>query len=417
MLHQELPAIDATPLDGVSRWLMPALVGGAALTGALLLWLLDYPLVAGSFALAGLAAALAAAHWDQRAKPPAVESLSLSPDYSIIGSALGLTREPAALTDGEGNLLIANIAYRDRFGGGRPPQSLGSDEESAQSLQLVKTMAWRDGGGCAAGVATDSGPTAVEVERVGSSGDLLMWRFPQQAAPDPIQAAAKRLAGQVGERLGEAGLLAALVDADGMLIAANRSFATRAVPLDQESEKVRFADLVEFSQEGLARLVTDGESARPMQVVHIPVDPRETQGAGTYLLVDTHQKGSLDSADLQALLEILPIGLALVDRDGRFLTMNRAFRVAAGIKGSGMPSYPGDLVVKEDKAPVANAVRRNARGPAMSGDLAIRLARQNTEPVALTVAGVRGLGDAAVLLLLKDNSEEAKLKRQIAQAT
>ena len=31
--------------------------------------------------------------------------------------------------------------------------------------------------------------------------------------------------------------------------------------------------------------------------------------------------------------------------------------------------------------------------------------------VALTVAGLRGLGDAAVLLLLKDNSEEAKLKR------
>jgi two-component system cell cycle sensor histidine kinase/response regulator CckA len=53
----------------------------------------------------------------------------------------------------------------------------------------------------------------------------------------------------------------------------------------------------------------------------------------------------------------------------------------------------------------------------MSGDLAIRLARQNSEPVALTVAGVRGLGEAAVLLLLKDNSEEAKLKRQIAQAT
>ena len=53
----------------------------------------------------------------------------------------------------------------------------------------------------------------------------------------------------------------------------------------------------------------------------------------------------------------------------------------------------------------------------MSGDLAVRLARQPAEPVALTVAGLRGLGDAAVLLLLKDNSEEAKLKRQIAQAT
>ena len=62
------------------------------------------------------------------------------------------------------------------------------------------------------------------------------------------------------------------------------------------------------------------------------------------------ESGSLDSADLQALLELLPLGLALVDRDGRFLTMNHAFRTAAGIKGGEMPSYPGDLVVKEDKA-------------------------------------------------------------------
>ena len=53
----------------------------------------------------------------------------------------------------------------------------------------------------------------------------------------------------------------------------------------------------------------------------------------------------------------------------------------------------------------------------MSSDLAVRLTRDPSEPVALTIAGLRGLGDAAVLLLLKDNSEEAKLKRQIAQAT
>ena len=93
--------------------------------------------------------------------------------------------------------------------------------------------------------------------------------------------------------------------------------------------------------------------------------------------------------------------LALVDRDGRFLTMNEAFRRAARIGGTGTLVYPGDLVVKEDKAAVADAVRRNARGPAMSGDLAVRLARHTGEPVALTIAGLRGLGDAAVLLLLQ----------------
>jgi two-component system cell cycle sensor histidine kinase/response regulator CckA len=419
MLHQELPSIDVTPLDGASRWLVPALVGGAALTGALLAWMLGSSLGAGLFAAAGLVGVAVAALAGKRARPlaPEVGCLNLSPDYSIVGSTLGLSKEPAALTDSEGGLLVANGAYRERFGGASPPLGLGTDEDASHSLQVAMSMARRDGGGCVAGIATASGTTAVEVERVGSSGDLLLWRFPQPAAPDPMIAAAKLLAGPVGDRLSATGLLAALVDGDGMLIAANRSFAGRAVPIDREVDRLRFTDLVEFSDDGTVKLLADGESARPMQAVHIPVDPRQENGAGTFLLVDTHEKGSLDSADLQALLEILPIGLALVDRDGRFLTMNRAFRTAGGIKGAAMPSYPGDLVVKEDKAPVANAVRRNARGPAMSGDLAIRLARQNTDPVALTVAGVRGLGEAAVLLLLKDNSEEAKLKRQIAQAT
>ena len=62
------------------------------------------------------------------------------------------------------------------------------------------------------------------------------------------------------------------------------------------------------------------------------------------------------------------------------------------------PSWPGDLVVDEDKAAVSDAVRRFGRGRAMSGDLAVRLRTNPEEPVAMTVAGARGLGNAAVLL-------------------
>ncbi|MEY4268967.1 MAG: hypothetical protein RLZZ58_183 [Pseudomonadota bacterium] len=62
-------------------------------------------------------------------------------------------------------------------------------------------------------------------------------------------------------------------------------------------------------------------------------------------------------------------------------------------------------------------IRRHSHGTAAGGDLAIRLVSQPDEPVPLRVAGVRGLGDAAVLLSLKDNSEESTLKRQVAQAT
>jgi two-component system cell cycle sensor histidine kinase/response regulator CckA len=155
-----------------------------------------------------------------------------------------------------------------------------------------------------------------------------------------------------------------------------------------------------------------------LRLLHIPVDPARENSAILTLLFDTSEAADItEPTNLQALLDILPIGLALVDRDGRFLTTNKAFRVAGGIEEGNRLAFPSDLVVKEDKAAVADAVRRNARGPAMSGDLAVRLLHQPTEPVALTVAGLRGLGEAAVLLLLKDNSEEAKLKRQIAQAT
>jgi two-component system cell cycle sensor histidine kinase/response regulator CckA len=180
----------------------------------------------------------------------------------------------------------------------------------------------------------------------------------------------------------------------------------------------RFSDLVELGEDQQLRFVAEGEAGTPLRAVHVAADVDGEGGAGTFLLFDTATADSpAHSSNLQTLLDVLPIGLALVDRDGRFLTMNEAFRRAARIAGAGTPVYPGDLVVKEDKAAVADAVRRNARGPAMSGDLAVRLVRHTGEPVALTIAGLRGLGDAAVLLLLKDNSEEAKLKRQVMQAT
>jgi two-component system cell cycle sensor histidine kinase/response regulator CckA len=397
--------------------LAPVLVAAAALSVALLLLVVGLPAYSGIAALAGALGGIAT-YWRGARARPVREVIVAGPDYALVGSALGMCREAAALTTEDGSLLIANSAYRERFGGSPPPLRLGEDEDAAQGLEAARAMAWRDGAGCAGRVKTAKGLAAVEVERVGAYGDRLLWRFPHPAPLDPLTVAAKWLSGKTGERLGAAGVLAALVSDDGMLITSNRLFHERALS-DSTVVSERFGDLVEIGEDGQVRLIAEGESARPMRLVHVPVDPKKGGKAGTFLLFG-HGEGAApadDGAHLQALLDVLPIGLALVDRDGRFLTMNEAFRAAAGIKGTASPSYPSDLVVKEDKAAVADAVRRNARGPAMSGDLAVRLARQPAEPVALTLAGLRGLGDASVLLLLKDNTEEAKLKRQIAQAT
>ena len=416
MLYQELPRIESTPLDQWGRWLAPALILAAALSGALILLLAGQPLVAGAAALVGAVTALVASLRSPR-QPMSREVVIAGPDYSVVGAALALAKEPAALTTGEGSLLIANESYRDRFGGARSPLEIGEGEQARDDLSTAKTMAWRDGAGCVAGVATAAGTTAVEVERIGSIGELLLWRFPEPAPTDPIALAIRRVEGVAGARLAAAGVLAAVVDGKGKLLSANRPFLDRALAPNQDIQDASFADLVQIGEDQQMRLIAEGETAGPMRAVLIPVDSQDDGAPGTFLLFESQDPGVANSSNFQTLLDVLPIGLALVDRDGRFLTMNQAFRQAAGIKGAAMPVYPGDLVVKEDKAAVADAVRRNARGPAMSGDLAVRLSRQSSEPVALTIAGLRGLGEAAVLLLLKDNSEEAKLKRQVAQAT
>jgi two-component system cell cycle sensor histidine kinase/response regulator CckA len=413
MLHRELPRIDPTPLDGGDRWLVPALLGAAGVSAAVILLLLALPLWLA--ALSVVASGAAAALLRPKTGPIRIDDSQIAgPDYALVGSALSLNRDPVALTDGQGSLLVANDAYREAFGS-TAPLTLGSNEDAGQGLALAHGLAWRDGAGCVTGIETQAGSRPVEVERAGSGREVLIWHFPGTAAPDTLTIAVRRIEGEIGDRLAAAGVASAVVDQAGAILAANALFVQRAISPGQSIREKRFGDLIDVGDDHQMRFEAEGESAAPVRAVHLPDG---VGGAGTFLMFDPVDEASAaQSSNLQALLDVMPIGLALVDRDGRFLTMNAAFRQAAGIGDRPMPAYPGDLVVKEDKAAVANAVRRNARGPAMSGDLAVRVASQTAEPVALTIAGLRGLGDAVVMLLLKDNSEEAKLKRQVAQAT
>jgi len=398
---------------------MPGLVAAAAASGALLFFMIGQPIYGGLF-LAGFVGMLVAAFVIDRrgAKRVEVEPVIL-PDLALVGSALSLSPDAAVITAADGTLRSVNAAYKTRFGGTPDPLAAGKDKKAAKLLANLRDVALRDGSATAEGVQTRKGPLRVEASRVGIDNGLLLWRFAGDAPEDPLDVAAKRIAGQTGERLAAAGVLAVLVDRDGRLVAANALFSDRALGGSVSTKRPPlFTELVDPTAEGTVRLLAEGPDARPIRIVNVPIEVGSGATASTVLMFDAEEGPSLaSSTNVQVLLEMLPIGLALVDRDGRFLMMNKAFRQAGGIPGEEMPSYPGDLVVKEDKAAVADAVRRNARGPAMSGDLPVRLAHQPTEPVALTVAGLRGLGDAAVLLLLKDNSEEAKLKRQIAQAT
>ncbi len=175
----------------------------------------------------------------------------------------------------------------------------------------------------------------------------------------------------------------------------------------------------------------EGKRGNPLTMYYLPVRDPDAPGDVDYLntpslmllveagvgLGGAAVEGTAAVPHLEALLGNLPLGLAMADRDGRLLFANPAFMRAAGREGQPPPVYPTDLVVQEDKGAISEAIRRFAQGPAAAGDIAVRLRSQPEDPVTLSLAGVRGLGEAAVLLGLTDTTEETRLKRQVAQAT
>ena len=69
MLHQELPRIDSTPLDGWEPWLVPALAAAVGLTLAIILLLFGQMFVGILVLAAGLGTAAVLVRREPRREP------------------------------------------------------------------------------------------------------------------------------------------------------------------------------------------------------------------------------------------------------------------------------------------------------------------------------------------------------------
>ncbi|MBV9881784.1 MAG: response regulator [Sphingomonadaceae bacterium] len=391
------------------------LFGLAALaSAALLLWAIRDPVFAGAFlaGLLGIGGVLLLVR-----RRPAHEVAGGGedlPDIALLRDALESAgpAQAVGLSDREGNLFCANSAWGGWFGADSLPLALARVAPTARRDRAVAIPSIQIGGQAYEG----------EVRLAGAGDGQLLWRL-YRAEDDHVAREARRLiGGEPGRRMGEAGLMVALVDGGGTILAANGAFAVRANGPDGEGNVAiagtPFVDHLTASSAGQFHFAAEGKAAAPLRIVQVPAG----EGPATlsvFLLLDDipGPRSDDENAHVHALLDSLPLGLALADTDGRFTFLNKVFRKAVGLGANERPVWPGDLVVDEDKAAVSDAVRRFGRGRPMSGDLAVRLRPNPEEPVAMTVAGARGLGNAAVLISIKDNSEEARLKREIAQAT
>ncbi|MCB2059785.1 MAG: response regulator [Novosphingobium sp.] len=418
---------------GLPDWL---LVGAALVASLALLWFVTkQPLVVAGFG-GGLIAIGALVRVVAQQRSPAAEPELALPDWSVTVAAIEMPDTAIAIVDRAGRLVCANRRFEDWFGAAYAPPRLPVDQASAERLASAARAAWRDGKGRADLLETtgqaNPGRWKGEVERSGRGEDFLVWRFAPVVAADPVSDLVQQLDGKLGRALAQAGIAAAIVDPDGTIRAASAGFARRATG-DAMTSLVgeEFVSLLRQDDGDRICWARDGRRAPPLTLYHLPIADPDAAGEPDpdttpllMLLVDAGVglgagTGEATAAvpHLEALLSQLPLGLAMADRDGRLLFANAAFMRAAGREGESPPTYPTDLVVREDKGALSDAIRRFGQGPATAGDIAIRLVRQPDEPVSLSLAGVRGLGEAAVLLGLTDSTEETRLKRQVAQAT
>jgi two-component system, cell cycle sensor histidine kinase and response regulator CckA len=399
------------------------IVGAVALGSALLLlWVANDAVVAAAF-MAMVLAAAALMLLARRLYPPVVAA-RVDHDWSLVRDSADNDEHAVAITDRAGRLVCANVLHESWFGGPVAPPVLAISAEDVDILTRAGKAAWRDGKGFARGLTRDAMQFDVEVLRSGRAESHLVWRFRLAAQFDLALEAQRLIEGEAGSRLGEAGLMAVLLGSNGRIMSASRAFILRGTGrFESDMEGREFVTLLESDTQNMIRFAHEGRAGTPLRVLQIPLNPEDSQSPTFVLILDEDNNGggSIVNANvtsgMQVLMAKLPLGLALADRDGRFLFLNDAFCRAVGIETATRPIYPGDLVIREDKAAVADAVRRHAVGQQLAADIAVRLVHQPEEPVALTIAGVRGLGDAAVLLSIKDSSEESRLKKQVAQQT
>jgi len=404
---------------GLSRVDLAVVAGLALVSVALLFWATRDAVLAGGF-LAGLAVAAGGLLFVRRLFPAAATAEAAVTDWTMLRQAVAHDDVAIAVTDRGGRLVCANDLFATWMGGFVTPPGLPLDGAGAERLKDAGRGAWRDGEGVVEDLAIGALRLRAQVTRTGQAEDYLVWRFAAQERLDLAGEIVRHLEGPAGRTLGEAGVMAALVSAEGRLRVANQAFLLRALGEAGQAHYVGrdAAQMLRLDDAGALYFTNEGDRATPVRLIQVPLAPADSIGPMLLALIDEDigpaDRGTAQSY-VETLLSLLPFGLAMVDRDGRFLYMNRAFKRAAGVAEGRMPRYPGDLVVGEDKGPLADMIRRHSSGQQVGGDLSIRLAGQSDDPVSMRVVGVRGLGEAAVLLSLKDSSEESRLKRQVAQ--
>ncbi len=119
---------------------------------------------------------------------------------------------------------------------------------------------------------------------------------------------------------------------------------------------------------------------------------------------------------VRGVMNLLPLGLALLDGGGQCIQTNTVFDETVGTDcttGDGILA----LAVETDRAQLAKAIVQTLDGIREGEEVRLRLAARPDETVVVTIATAPANWGFAALIAVRDIREQIRLERQVAQAT
>jgi two-component system, cell cycle sensor histidine kinase and response regulator CckA len=402
-------------------------VGAAAAASGLLVWWPTGSLaLAAGFAGAGLfatAAFLGLKSQDAPAQAAVAEEGGA--DWALLRAVADQAGDAMAITDKSGRLVCANQHFLDWFGGVLTPPNLPVGDAVNRVMTAAGRDAWAVGKADIPAFVAHGRDFAGSIQRVGRGDDHLLWRWFAASAGEGGAALSESIApvlgGPLGQSLDRSGVMALLLSTDGQIRAANAAFALRAMGEERAASAGQpLAPLLAVDQQGLIRFAREQgvEGSTPLRLIEVLLG--ESADSDLLMLIVDEDGGPAERGIaldyVGSLLANLPAGLAMIDRDGRFLLTNQAFLGLVQGEAAEAPRFPTDLVIVDDKGPFGEAIRRQVSAASGTSTITVRLKTQPQQPVSLSLTSVRGIGEASVMLTVQGSRGEDELKAQVVQA-
>ncbi len=120
---------------------------------------------------------------------------------------------------------------------------------------------------------------------------------------------------------------------------------------------------------------------------------------------------------LVQLLDVLPLGLALIDDNALVVDRNDAFRRTVGCDCPPGAPLPGGITVPDDAPLLARAVHAALHDGKLPVELRLRVPARPDEPMVMTIARAPAGTNSTLLIAVRDIREQLRLEQQVAQVT